>query len=394
MKRFLIGVLLISLLLSLTACTEPGESADNTTLNTTLNTTAPQGDGPEPEDPATAQVRILNTDPHLQQIWNDLAEEYSRISDVDVIIVNSNTNLPTLRRVNAGSKLPENCADLSQTNACAQLISQDLMLRDEEGHVLAVADNMEVYGLMYNSTLLAQTANTRDDISSFTDLTEVVYSITDAKDRLGFSAFARVDPDDHFALQVTSLAGDSRNLVELILNNTTGDPFTIEEGTKPEAVQDFLDGKAVFFLACSQEQEILDTIGSENIGVLPVYTGGENEDKQTLCVAAKSYWCVDAAASEEDVKATVDFLEFLTTPRADGTVPVDDLGRVSPYRHASYVSNMPEMVLRAELAMGKEPVVCRYVEKAPQGLAEALNAYAENPSDDNWAAIRQIIDAH
>ena len=389
MKRSLIGFLLICLLLSLAACAKLDKPADNTTLNTTV----PQEDGPGSENPAVAQVRILNTDPQLQQIWDELAEEYSRTSGVDVSIVTSDADLPTLRRVKSRDELPEHCADLSQTNACAQLISQDLTLQDEEGHVLGVADNMEVYGLMYNSTLLAQTANTRDDISSFTQLTEVVYSITDAKDRLGFSSFARVDPDDHFALQIASLAGNSRNLVELILNNTTGDPFTIEEWTKQEALQDFLDGKAVFFLACSQEQAVLDAIGSENIGVLPVYIGGENEDKQTLCVAAKSYWCVDASATEADVNATVDFLEFLTTPRADGTVPVDDLERVSPYRHASYVSNILEITLRAELSMGKEPVVCRYVEKVPKGLTEALKVYADNPSDDNWAAIRQIIEA-
>lgn len=388
MKKLLIGILLVSLLLSMAACAGSGKPANTPTLNTT----DPQGDGPGPEDPSTAQVRILNTDPQLQQTWIDLAGEYSRISGVDVTIVTSDGDLPTLRRVNSREELPENCADLSQTNACAQLISQELTLRDDEGHVLAVADNMEVYGLMYNSTLLAQTANTRDDICSFTDLTEVVYSITDAKNQLGFSAFARVDPDDQFALQIASLTGDSRNLVELILNNTTGDPFTVEDGAENEPLQDFLDGKAVFFLACSQEQGILDAIGSENIGVLPVYIGGENEDKQTLCVAPKSYWCVEASASEADVLATVDFLEFLTNPRENGTVPVDDLERVSPYRHASYVSNMPEMILRAELAMGKEPVVCRYVPQVPQGLTDALIAYAENPSDDNWSAIRQILE--
>ena len=385
MKKLLMGLLLTAYLLSLAACGGPAQPTGETQPDTTAPTAAPL----PPEDPAEGQVRILNTDPQLRQIWDGLAAEYTALTGTQVRIVTGKEDAPTLRRVLSRQELPEQCADLSQTNACAQLISQELTLRDEEGKVLAVADSIEVYGLMYNSTLLAQTANTRDDINSFADLTEVVYSITDAKDTLGFSAFARVDPDDYFALQIAALTGDCRNLVELILNNTTQDPLTVEEGTKSEALQDFLEGKAVFFLAGSAEQSVLDAIGSENIGVLPVYTGGENEDKQTLCVAPRSYWCVDAGASEADVQATVDFLEFLTMPRAEGTVPADELGRVTPYRHAAYV---PEVVLRAELAMGKEPVVCRYVVQAPQGLSQALAAYAADPSDDNWAAVRQILE--
>lgn len=388
MRKLLMPVLLAALLLALAACVGAAEPTDASPPDTTAPTAEPL----PPEEPAQPQVRILNTDPQLQQVWEILAEEYTRQTGTDVQIVTAEGDLPTLRRVLSREELPESCADLSQTNACAQLISQELTLRDEEGRVLAVADSIEAYGLMYNSTLLAQTANTRDDINSLADLTEVVYSITEAKDALGFSAFARVDPDDHFALQIAALTGDSRNLVELILNNTTADPLTIEEGTKSEALQDFLEGRAVFFLAGSAEQAVLDAIGSENIGVLPIFIGGENEEKQTLCVAPRSYWCVDAAASQEDVRATMDFLEFLTMPRADGTVPADALGRVTPYRQAAYVSNVTEVVLRAELAMGKEPVVCRYVSQVPQGLTDALIAYATDPSDDNWAAIQGILE--
>ena len=387
MKRLMTVLLALVLVVGLAACGSP--KGHQTTDPT--HPAGSDGNGPGPQDPSTAQVRILNTDPQLQQVWDALAEEYTGLTGVDVQIVSGETDRPTLRRILSRQYLPETCADLSQTNACAQLISQDLTLRNEEGRVLAVADSIEVYGLMYNSTLLAQTANTRDDINSFADLTEVVYSITDAKDRLGFSAFARVDPDDHFALQIAALTGDSRNLVELVLINTTQDMVTAEDDTDSEALQDFLDGKAVFFLASSAQNGVMDAIGSENIGILPVYMGGPNEEKQTLCVAPRSYWCVDAGASAEDAAATVAFLEFLTTPREDGTVPADSLGRVTPYRQASYVSNVPEMILRAELAMGKEPVVCRYVDQVPQGLTAAIMAYASDPSDLNWEAVQQIL---
>ena len=385
MKRIFLLFLSVVLLLTMAGCIgpqTPDSSQDPETDGPTVST-------PDPEDPAVAPVRILNSDPALQPIWQALAAEYTATTGVEAVVVTTEEEKPTLRSITSAQELPGNCVDLSQTNACAQLISQELTLTDEDGRVLAVADSLEVYGLMYNSTLLARTANTRDDIQNFEDLTEVVYGITDARDQLGFSAFARVDADGYFVLRLAALNSNCRNLVELILNNTTLELPELENRTKQAALEDFMEGKAVFFLAGSPEQTALSAIGTENIGVLPIFTGGENEANQSLCIAPKSYWCVDAIGEES--RATVAFLDFLTTPRADGTVPVDDLQRMTPYRHASYVSTPAEVVLRNDLAAGKEPVICRYVTQVPAGLEDALSAYATDPSDANWDAVCQYL---
>ena len=389
MRKWIVGLMLVVICLSLFACAQPDAPQPTTAP---VSTTASANTDIPPEDPEPVpQVRILNTDPVLQRAWAFLAEEYTRATGTEVLVV-SNPEQATLRSISSREELPANCADLSGSGACVQLMDQDLTLTDEQGRVLAVANHIEVYGLVFNSTLLAQTAHTREDISSFTRLTEVVYAISDNSQEFGFSAFARVDPDEHFAMQLASMAGNPRNLVELILNNTTCDPITLEGGAKAEALQDFLEGRAVFLLAGSREQEALAAIGSENMGVLPVYTGEGSEENQTLCVAARSYWCVDASADAMDVDATLAFLDYLTTPRTDGTMPVDDLERMSPFRQATYVSNIPEQVLRSDVAMGRTPVVCRYVEQVPTGLTEALIAYAQDPSDENWEPIRVIIE--
>ena len=389
MKKWIMGLVLVLICLSLFAC---AESPAPPATTTPFNTTSPTQPTPPPENPdPEPQVRILNTDPTLQRVWEYLAEEYTRTTGTQVLVVSSPEDA-TLRSIASPEELPENCADLSGSQACTQLMSQDLSIIDEQGQVLAIANHIEVYGLVFNSTLLAQTAHTREDISSFTQLTEVVYAISDNAETLGFSAFARVDPDVHFAIQLASLTGDARNLVELILNNTTCDPINLEDSTKAEALEDFLEGRAVFFLAGSREQEALSAIGSENMGVLPVYTGHGNEENQTLCVAARSYWCVDSTADAIDVEATLSFLDYLTTPRTDGTMPVDNLRQMSPFRQAAYVSNIPEQVLRSDVAMGRVPVICRYVEQVPNGLTAALITYAENPSDENWNEIRRIIE--
>ena len=396
MRKWITGLVLVAICLSLFACgkkTPPqSTSAPIVTDAPTQPPTVPPVTEPEPEpQPEGPCVRVLNTDLRVQRAWEKLADEYEQATGVDVRIVAS-VGLATLRSVSSAKDLPENCADLSASAACAQLMNRDLILGNDQGKVLAVANNIEVYGLVYNSTLLAQTAHTREDIGSFAELTDVIYSITENADTYGFSAFARVITNEHFAVQLATLGGNSRNLVELIMNNTDLTPSSPESGSNMNPLWEFVDGKAVFFLAGTRDQDILSYIGSENMGVLPIYLGGENETNQTLCVAARSYWCVDADADPADVEATLDFLNFLTTPRYNSTLPVDDLRMMTPFRQATFVSNIPEQVLRSDVAQGRVPVVRPYVAQVPQGLTEALKAYTADPSDEYWDEICQLIE--
>lgn len=394
MKKWIIGLVLAALCLNLCACggknvPQSTDPAPDITDAPTQPTTAPP-DQQEPES-EKASVRVMNSEAYRQRAWERLADEYERITGTDVQIVFS-WDRATLRTVSSIENLPENCVDLSTSSACAQLMNRDLTLRNDQGQVLAVANNVEVYGLVYNSTLLAKTAHTREDIGNFMQLTDVVYNITENAAAYGFSAFTRVAADDYLAMQLAPLVGDSRNLLELILNNSAPADMIDADRSGMNPLWDFVDGKAVFYLAGTREQDLLSIIGSENMGVLPIYLGNENEEKQTLCVAARSYWCVDGNAAPEEIAATLDFLEFLTTPRDDGSLPVDELEFMAPFRQATFVSNVPEQVLRSDVAQGRVPVVCPYVSQVPEGLTQALKAYAANPSNENWTKIQQILE--
>lgn len=382
MKKMIVALLLMALCLSIAACGPANGPFDD-----------PNNPGEHnPSDLPAGQVRILNTDPQLQSAWTAIAQAYTAATGIEASVVSSvDAASATLLNFSDPKELPENCVDLSGSDAYAQLASWDLSLRNECGQVCAIAAEAEVMGIVYNSTLLAQTSHTRADISSFTDLTEVVYGITDQQTTYKFSAFARIDPSAHFALQLSSLTGNARNLVDLIMNNTTGDPLAMAANTESEALQDFLDGKAVFFLAGSRDHDVLDAIGTENMGVLPVYLGSENEERQSLSAAPSRYWCIPANASAEDIQATLDFLSYLVQPQKDGTVPVDALQRFAPYRRATYVSNLLESVFRSDVAIGKEPVVSRYVTKVSDGLTQALIAYATDPSNQNWEAVAAFL---
>lgn len=352
---------------------------------------ADTGDPPgttTPTEPSAGQgvVCVLNTDPDRQAAWQALADAYTAETGVEVQIV-SHRAQATLLSLAPGDALPENPLDLSHTDAYTQLADLSLSIQDDRGRVLAVASEIQVFGLVYNSTLLAQTGHTRADISGFADLTEVVYGIADNQKQYGFNAFIPADPEGHFAAQLAAMPEDCRNLADLILNIA---PQTTEaEENAP--LHGFLEGKAVFLPAGSTEHDTLNAIGSENLGVLPLYTGAENEENQTLCVSAAGYWCIDAGAKAEDVQATVDFLNHLTRPGADGAVPVDSLQVMSPYRQAAYVSNMLESVLRYDLAQGKKPVVCRPVKAIPEELSAAIATYAQDPSDENWNVITDLL---
>ncbi len=58
---------------------------------------------------------------------------------------------------------------------------------------------------------------------------------------------------------------------------------------------------------------IKDNVGDDNLGMLPIYIGVEGEENQGLCTGTENYWCVNNKASEEDIQATLDFMNWCVT---------------------------------------------------------------------------------
>lgn len=297
------------------------------------------------------QVRIANRDPDKQELWEKLASAYTHRTGVPVTVVSGQDETATLFTVRSQEELAgvkDRCADLSGTGAHAQLASWDLTL-EADGKVCGIAAQIEGFGLIYNSGLLGRLA-TPQEITGLADLKNVFQTIA-ADPELGFGAFG--SPED-------SLTG-------------------------------FLNGKAVFYLGSTSDYKQVSALGNHNLGIMPLYLGGEEEQRQGLCVTCDSYWCVRSDAEALDMQATLDFLNDLVHPRDDGTVPVDDLQIVAPYRQAAYASNPLERTLRTDLAAGKEYVVCAPTEQNPDGLADALTAYAMEPTDENWSAVTVFL---
>lgn len=335
---------------------------------------------PEPQVPA--QVRIRNTDPALANAWKQLGRKYSELTGVDVVVFDGqDTQIPTLFTVADSSEIsPEECVDLSTTAAFSQLADMELAIK-LEGKYCALAMEIDCFGLIFNENLLAEMV-TQEEIRDINGFSALVSNIA-AK---GYAPFAGRDLSDGVATRLASIPGDFRTLARLWAQNSG-------EQTDASPMDRFLSGEAVFYLGSTGEYDTLMAGGVDAMGILPIFLdpGEGSYVRQTLCISAKRYWCINASASEADVAATLDFLSWLVMPMEDGSVPVDTLELLAPYRQAKFYANPLENTLRLDLAAGKSPVVCKNLTAPPAGFTAALTAYVQDPTDENWAQVAAYL---
>lgn len=296
-----------------------------------------------PDEPREELARILflNDHPVLQLIYDQLSDEFFAQTGIRVITVSAQANLggqsPVLFSVS--DDVPQwPCLDLSDTVACANLACECFTLKDGD-RVLGIANDVEPFGLIYNTALLARVGYTGSDIHRFSDLKSVVTYITDNQETLGFGAFAPADEE-----LMGSVPGDTELLWELYQYNPA-------EG-------DLMGSGAVFGLGTLSDMERLSASGELQLDLLPLYTGTSGEETQGVHCFVNRYWCVREDATAEEIQAALAFLNFLVSPRTDGTVPVDDLALLAPYRQAIYARNSVQQRFRNDIALGKKCVVC------------------------------------
>ena len=352
-------------------------------------TTAPTQTTPEPPDTPQSHVRILNDDPSRQAIWEKIAADYTSTTGIPVTVLSAGQageETPTLFTLHSEAELEQwkdLCLDLSGTAVYNQLASWDLTLRDDQ-KVCGIANDIEAFGLIVNTKLLARAASTLSKITSLTALQQEAANIYANREALGFTAFASADLSGSMAAYLASIPGDFRAFLDLYINYSTCPPAELAQKTSADSLEDFRSGKAVFYLGGTKEYQELTDI---ELDILPIFLGTEADARQCLCVTAASYWCVRSDAEPQDIQATLDFLAYLVTRDADGNVPVDELMLLSPYRQASFASNALEAHLRRDLVSGKEWLICDPVEELPEGYTEALLAFAADPTEENWTAV-------
>ncbi len=384
---------------------------------------------------AKGSVYYLNFKPEADAAWQKLAKVYEEETGVKVTVVTAaageyETTLqaeiekdeaPTLFHVNGPVGLnnwKDYCYDLSGTAVYKELTSDAFELKDGN-EVKGIAFVVESYGLITNKTLLSEAGYTIDDIDSFEDLKKVAEDITARSEELGFAAFTSAGMDGtsdwrfkthlanlpiYFEYQADGIGtteaikgtylDNYRDIFDLYINNSTCDGKDLSAKTGADSENEFLAGEAVFFQNGSWEYSALVGDGKfteDQLAMIPIYIGVGDEANQGLCTGTENYWCVNKDASEEDIKATLDFMEWCVTSEKGTTAIANDMGFVIPFNKAAESPNIFVKQDSAYTAAGKTPVSWNFPtmpsEDWKNGVGSALTAYAADQTDDNWDAV-------
>lgn len=400
--------------------------------------------GSSPSNDAKGKVYYLNFKPEQDAQWQELAEAYTEETGVPVTVKTAasgeyettlkaemaKSKAPTLFQVNGPVGLAswkDYCYDLDDADILKTLTSDSFALKGDDGKVKSVAYVIETYGLIYNKELLSKAGYEQKDITNFASLKAAVEDITSRKDELGFSAFTSCGMDSssdwRFKTHLANLPiyyeykadGISttdaikgtylpqyRQIWELYINNSTCEPGVISTKTADDATAEFITGKACFYQNGTWEYANIAEIGDDNLGMLPIYIGVEGEDAQGLCTGSENYWCVNNKASEDDIKATLDFINWCVTSDAGtkamcgaaGAMPsgADGMGFVIPFEGNLESENKLNQIADEYVADGKTPVDWCFStmpsEEWKNGVGSALTTFASDQSDANWDAVK------
>ena len=391
------------------------------------------GGGETSGDDATGKVYYLNFKPEQDQAWQDLAKAYTEATGVEVTVVTAasgeyettlmsemgKSDAPTLFQVNGPVGLAnwkDYCYDLAGSDIYNELTSDSFALT-EDGKVYGIAYVIESYGIITNKALLAKAGYTVEDIQSFADLKAVAEDITARSAELGFSAFSSAGMDGssdwrfkthlanlpiYFEYQADgigttdaikgSFLNEYRQIWDLYINNGTCDPKELSAKTGDDSRNDFLEGKAVFFQNGSWEYGAVSAVyADEDLTMIPIYIGAGDEANQGLCTGTENYWCVNGTASEADIQATLDFINWCVSSEEGTAAMANEMGFVIPFKNAVESPNHFVKVDNELTAAGKTPVAWNFPtmpsEEWKNGVGSALTAYAADQTDANWDAV-------
>ena len=400
---------------------------------------------------ATGKVYYLNFKPEQADQWVELAKQYTDETgvQVDVQTAASGTyesqlksemakdEAPTLFQVNGPVGLAtwkDYCYDLSDSAVYKDVSSDDYVLKDGD-QVLGLAYVIETYGIIYNKAILNDyfaadwsTVKSIDDLNNFEALKAVAEEIQAHKDELGVQgAFTSAGMDsssdwrfkthlanlpiyyeykDEGITSTDAIKGtyldNYKQIWDLYLNNATCDPSMISSKTAEDANAEFSLGEAVFYQNGTWAYNDVkgNEVADEDMGMLPIYIGVEGEEDQGLCTGSENYWCVNKNASEEDIQATLDFMQWVVESDEGRDMLANEMGFVTPFTtFADYLPANPLVQANEEYnEAGKIPVSWNFTtmpsENWKNNVGSALLEYAQGTGDwdgvvsafvDGWA---------
>lgn len=391
MKKKLVSLMLVAAMAATMAAGcgsnngNKNDAADNSGSTTEESTDDSQEESKDDSQAASGDgaVYYLNFKPEQADQWKALAETYTEQTGVPVTVETAASGTyestlksemakeeaPTLFQVNGPVGLAswaDYCYDLKESALYKNLKSDDFALIADSGEVQGIAYVIETYGLIYNKKLLADYcaldgAKIKDasEINSFAKLKEVADDMQAKKDDLGINgAFTSAGMDSssdwRFKTHLANLPiyyeyqadgiettdaikgtylDNYKNMWDLYITDSTVEPTMLSSMTGEDAAAEFAMGEAVFYQNGTWAyNDIKDNeVADEDLGMLPIYIGVEGEENQGLCTGSENYWCVNKNASQEDIDATLAFVEWVITSDEGRTSFRDEMGFVTPF---------------------------------------------------------------
>ena len=433
-----------------------GGSADATKAPATDENKTSDDDAKTGDDEKTASgsVYYLNFKPEQDQQWQDLAKAYKEETGVTVTVLTAASGTyedtlkselakdeaPTLFQVNGPVGLAtwkDYCLDLKDTDLYKHVKSDDFVLKEGE-EVKGIAYVIETYGLIYNKTALeayckmdGAKITSIDQLNNFDTLKAVAEDIQARKAEVsvasGFDiegAFSSAGMDSssdwRFKTHLANLPiyyeykadgigstdaikgtylDNYKNIWDLYINNATCEPSMIATKTGDDSTAEFALGNAVFYQNGTWAyQNIIDAgvLTDDDIAMMPIYVGAEGEENQGLCTGSENYWCINSKASEEDIKATEDFLNWVVTSDTGRDAVANKMGFDTPFdtfadgytANNVFIDNSNEYI-----AAGKTPVSWNFStipsETWKDNVGSALTEYAQGTGD--WDAVKKAF---
>ena len=393
------------------------------------------------------KVYYLNFKPEADEAWQNLAKAYTEETGTEVTVVTAasgqyettlqsemaKSDAPTLFQVNGPVGLKswkDYCYDLKDSEIYSQLTSDAYALKDGES-VPGIAYVIESYGLIVNKTLLEKAGYTLDDIKSYDQLKAVADDIQSKKDELGIkgaftSAGMDASSDWRFKTHLANLPiyyeykdegvddaaelkgtylENYKNLFDLYITDSTCDPAELSAKTADDSRNEFVNSEAVFYQNGSWEYaELAKTFGDDELAMIPIYFGVDDEN-QGLATGTENYWCVNKNASEEDIQATLDFMNWCVTSETGTKAMSEDMGFTIPFKTAVAPTNVFVKQDAEYTEAGLTPVSWNFTtmpsEEWKNGVGTALTSYAAKTGSwdevvsafvDNWAMEKALTE--
>ncbi len=310
------------------------------------------------------------------------------------------SSAPTIFQVNGPvgyDEWDDYCLNIKDSKLYDMLADKDLAIKDDGG-VYAIPYVIEGYGIIYNKAIMDKyfalpdkksELNSVDEIDSFDKLKTIVEDMTANLQKLGiegvFASTSLSSGEDwrwqshllnvplYYEMLENNDAGSDLSLAmykadnieykyaenfeklfDLYINNSITKPTLLGSKSVADSMAEFALGKVAMVQngnwSWSQISGVKgNTVKSEDIKMMPMYTGIEGEKGQGICIGTENYLAINKNATDEQKKNSLAFLEWLFSSDTGKNYVTNKLDFITPFNTFSE-AELPNDPLAKEIS--------------------------------------------